>query len=139
MHELSLSTQVPADRQTQILHLLSGLTASRPVAIKESHLVFAPSRDLATLQRAIDNSKVGSQPRILKAGDAHLVQLVQSSSGETVHNGLQNGDGVRWTMQLLELPEPAVKTHSMRLASYSEIVIPGKTGPGVYMTSLGFK
>lgn len=138
MHELSLSTQVPADRQTQILHLLSGLTASRPVPIRESHLVFAPFRDLATLQRAIDNSKVGSQPKILKAGDAHLVQLVQSSSGVDVQKQQQAEDS-RWTMQLLELPEPAVKTHSMRLASYSEIVIPGKTGPGVYMTSLGFK
>jgi hypothetical protein len=66
MHELFLVGQVPGKRADQVIHILTGLTASQPVRVIERHAVYKPIRSALPSEE----TKVGGSQAITSTKNA---------------------------------------------------------------------
>ena len=88
MQELLLFGQVPSSRHDYVLSVLAGIAAMQPKPILEKHLVFKPSRPLASVRAS---SAVAHQGRVSTsqlqtfqaAGDLFYLTVVIDASDLT--------------------------------------------------------
>ena len=145
MHELSLYSQVPASRHTQVLQILTGIAAMQPQNVVERHFVFKPARVSAQRSQvggsqAIQSQKSNTQAQAPK--ELFYMQLVcdvpQGDMNDSSHaagfNGLDSAgdidverkepsapDNQHWSMQFHDIPEPGKRPVVARMLNKTDI------------------
>ncbi|KAF1991291.1 hypothetical protein K402DRAFT_323070 [Aulographum hederae CBS 113979] len=99
MHELLLYGQVPAFRQTQVLQILTGLTAMQPHPVLERHIIYKPtapkgnSKSVGGSQTIADPKKRSQQSSVnMDIFYAQLVQDLEESDFGAVEGEGEGGD-----------------------------------------------
>ncbi|KAK5746467.1 hypothetical protein LTR17_000847 [Elasticomyces elasticus] len=103
MHELALYSQIPTTRHTQVLQILSGVTASQPTETLEQTLIYQQLRlpDSGTSKKAANR---GTTAQPLRLTYHKLVRNLKEPSG----------DKTPWTFRSEDVPSPGVQNLIMR-------------------------
>ena len=124
---LLLYATVPSSRQTQLLHILSGLCSHLPVPIRERHLLFHPvtqaARTIAAdegggTQNVVDKEKARrraereARERGKGKGVVRYVEEVGTEEGDgedMAMDALEEAGKTKWSMRWYDTPDPNVK------------------------------
>ena len=98
MHEFVVYSQVPPERHDQVLQLLAGFTASRPVETCEQTLIY---------QRP--TPAPNDAPHQKKGPNANKQPPAQQSAYVKIFRDVKQGENAPWTQRIEELPAAGIK------------------------------
>jgi mediator of RNA polymerase II transcription subunit 18 len=152
MHELLLLGQVPANRQAQVLGVLSGLTAAQPQRVVERHVLFRPLRNAPSEgpqkggTQVIAANKAAQSATGKELFHLRLVKKVvqanfgrgdgDEASSKTVDDEPKTASNEGWEMVFRDIPEPGKRSASLRMVQ--QIPIQGDD-PMRFMELQGYK
>jgi mediator of RNA polymerase II transcription subunit 18, fungi type len=144
MHELLLMGQVPASRHTQVLSVLTGLTAAQPQRVVEQHVLFKPLRSATSdgPQRGGAQVIAAAKASQTAAGKERfhlrLVKQLKEADFSSVidEESSKRSANEGWQMLFRDTPEPGRKEASFRMVQQIQIQ---SEDPMKYMELLGYK
>jgi len=152
MHELLLLGQVPANRQAQVLGVLSGLTAAQPQRLVERHVLFRPLRNAPSEGPQKGGTQVLAANKAAQSAagkELFHVRLVKKvvpadfglgasdeASSKAVSGESKTTSNEGWEMIFRDIPEPGKRSASLRMVQH----IPVKgDDPMKFMELQGYK